>query len=103
MRDGGGILLLAPVRHCCFGASKRYSRKPDGKCPMRLLGWGICRHAIKKTAIADGFLELILKFVYSKSLSVTPSLILISDILMFSSIPIFITILYGNFTPFTSL
>ncbi len=29
MRDRGGILLLAPVRLCWFGASKRYSRKPD--------------------------------------------------------------------------
>ena len=29
MRDGGGILLLAPVRLCWFGASKRYSREPD--------------------------------------------------------------------------
>jgi len=38
MRDRGGILFLAPVRLCWFGARKRYSRKP-GLVALILVFW----------------------------------------------------------------
>lgn len=60
---------------------------------------------IKKTAIADSPYNMFSKVsvIYLKSASVTPSLTFTSEAINTISIPTFITILYGIFTPLTSL